>query len=70
MLHLLSTVCASFTFRSAMQYMTQTSQLLSAISLDDSMPILSFIKKGETDEGLNKRALWLTFVLVSIPSMR
>jgi amino acid transporter len=53
-----------------MQYMTQTSQLLSAIAMDDSMPILAYIKKGNTNEGLNKRALWLTFVLVAIPSLR
>lgn len=54
---------------SAMQYMTQTVQLLSAIAMDDSMPILGFIKRGHRETDINKRALWLTFILVSIPCL-
>jgi len=53
----------------AMQYMTQNPQLLSAIAMDDSMPILSFIKKGHNEDGINRRALWFTFILVSVPSL-
>ena len=53
-----------------MQYMTQTVQILSAIAIDESMPILGFIKRGHRDDDINKRALWLTFLLVSVPCLR
>ncbi len=50
--------------------MTQNPQLLSAIANDGSMPILGFIKKGHNEDGMNKRALWFTFVLVTAASLR
>lgn len=62
--------CFFPTKRAAMQYMTQNPQLLSAIADDGSMPILSFIKKGHNEDGMNKRALWFTFVLVAAASLR
>jgi hypothetical protein len=50
--------------------MAQTPQLLGAIAVDDAMPILNFIKKGHSEEGINRRALLITFCIVAVPYLR
>ena len=65
----------------ALDYMSSATTMISAIAMDDSMPILNFIRRGQVsskkddgtgkdgDQQVNKRALMLTWALVSLPTL-
>ena len=56
----------------ALQCMAGAPNLLVAIAMDDSMPILSYIKPRDQNDDLSvlpKRAVWVTWFIASIPTL-